>query len=140
MNTGNLYGFKDESTAKTLKAIAVFEQQRPDTTDQGGDFGGQPRPSQNVMPVRGLSGGGAMLRTQSVGIAAMVGDTPGMATCDMWGFQDATTIADAAKEVDVYNIFSTAIAGNTYITAKRINGRWVVDAEDCPGELGATNP
>ena len=44
-----------------------------------------------------------------------------------------TASANSSSQVTmtVYNPFGTAIAGDTYITCKRVDGAWIVDAEDC---------
>ena len=41
------------------------------------------------------------------------------------------TITESSVRLTVYNPFSSAVAGDTYITIKRVAGHWIVDAEDC---------
>jgi len=41
------------------------------------------------------------------------------------------TLVDVGSDFTVYNPFGTAVAGNVYILCKRVDGVWIVDAEDC---------
>jgi hypothetical protein len=43
---------------------------------------------------------------------------------------DGTLVATGST-MTVYNPFGTAVAGSVYITCKRVDGVWIVDAEDC---------
>jgi len=70
--------------------------------------------------------------TSSSGIPARAGSVAGKAT-DVNLYQIGTdgTLTDAGTNLTVYNLFGTAVAGDTYITCKRVASVWIVDAEDC---------
>lgn len=88
----------------------------------------------------GGGGGGLVAKTPSGGIPAISGTTPGSATCDRWEINAAGTFVDTTENVTIYNVFSSSIAGATYITAKSVAGKWIVDAEDCDAGTGPTTP
>lgn len=135
------YGFKSRSDAKTLKRFARFQHNRPDTVDQAGDYGGQPQPSQTVVPVRAIPGGrGIIAMTPAAGIAAMASGTPGKADCEIWTHDDVGDLADSGEEIEIQNVMSSAIGGDTLILASYRDGVLTVDAEDCPAAAGPTNP
>ncbi len=47
------------------------------------------------------------------------------------------TLTASGSSVTVYNVFSEAIAANTFITAHQDeDGYWVADAEDCRAAVG----
>ena len=74
---------------------------------------------------------GYFLKTKSSGISARVSTTAGTGTAYLCYLSDDGTITETTKEVNVYNVFGTAIAGSTYITAKLVGNILVIDAEDC---------
>lgn len=75
---------------------------------------------------------GAIFLTPGGGIDARVSDACGYAMCTQYYIGvDGDLAVQSAVTVKVYNIFSSAIAGDAYITAKRTIGGWVADAEDC---------
>ncbi len=62
--------------------------------------------------------------------------TLGVATCTVCEiYLDASTVkVRTTSETDlVYNMTKTAVAANTLIQAKMIDGYWVIDTEDCEG-------
>ena len=79
---------------------------------------------------------GYIFETPLGGIAARSGTTVSSAACTPY-YIDGTTLTEltdndgASQTVDVYNVFSAAITGEVYITAKRVFGVLVADAEDC---------
>lgn len=93
---------------------------------------------------RAASGGGAAIvcKTPSGGIPARnSGSEPhtlGSASCTLGEVYDDSgtikmrSVSPAASET-VYNTVESAVAGNTWIQAKKINGFWCVDVEDCSG-------
>lgn len=94
-------------------------------------------PDQTTFPQEYVTEG-FLLRTPSGGIPARSGTTAGKANCTPYYINASTdTIteltdnSDAAQTFEVYNVFGTAVAGNVYITAKRVYGVLLVDAEDC---------
>lgn len=85
----------------------------------------------------GKFGTNMIFYTPAGGIAARSGATAGSAACTPY-YVDAsdtmtelTDIAGNSQTIDVKNIFSTAITGNAYITAKLVGNYWIADAEDC---------
>lgn len=80
----------------------------------------------------GLGLEGRIGYTSASGIPARSGSTAGFAT-DVSYYQVGTngTLVDIGSDFTVYNPFGTAVAGNVYILCKRIDGVWIVDAEDC---------
>jgi hypothetical protein len=77
--------------------------------------------------------------TPAGGIAALSGDTPGSAECTI-KFINADGDVETAKDSDgddvkqtVYNVASSAVAGETLIQCKQecIGGALLVDFEDC---------
>ncbi len=79
---------------------------------------------------------GVLLYTGAGGIPARAATTAGKATnVKLCMIENDGSINTLSSEFIVFNPFSTAVAANTYITAKVINGtQLVVDAEDCPAE------
>ena len=88
----------------------------------------------------GGGGGGIICMTPSGGIAARSGTTCGTATCNTYTISVSDVLTATGSTEEVNNIFSSAIAGSVYITAKNVAGDWVADAEDCPGVTGSSNP
>ena len=80
---------------------------------------------------------GYLFQTPSGGIAARSGTTCGSAACTPYYIDSTGEIAEltdndgASQTITVYNVFGSAIAGSAYITAKRVFGQLVADAEDC---------
>lgn len=75
-------------------------------------------------------------RTKSGGIPAATGRTgatgmtPGSAVCDIYR-DDGMNLIDTGRDEPVRNI-GKAIAANTYIQVKRIDGFLHIDVEPCP--------
>lgn len=82
-----------------------------------------PRPS---------SGGSStkLFLTPGGGIPARSGATLGSASCTLLTVTSGTR-ATTATSATVYNDFLTAISGSVDIIATKIDGIWVVFAEDC---------
>lgn len=60
-------------------------------------------------------------------------DTPTGATCVRYLFDGADFVAYSPSISDtVYNMSSEAVAANTFIQCKLIDGAWFVDVEPCP--------
>ena len=74
--------------------------------------------------------------TPSGGIDARSGAVPGMASCTEYYIDADDELTATGQSYDVFNIFSTDIGGEVYITAKIVRGKLVADAEDC-GEEGS---
>lgn len=88
--------------------------------------------------VRGGGGGqSAVFFTPSSGIAARAGATLGSATCTRLTVASGTRSSTGTTET-VYNDFRGAIAGSVDVIASKIDGIWVVHAEDCNGSTGTT--
>ena len=83
-------------------------------------------------PTDGLGLEGRIGRTATGGIPARSGDVAGFAT-DVSYYQIGTdgTLVDVDSDFTVYNPFGTPVAGSVYILCKRVDGVWIVDAEDC---------
>lgn len=77
---------------------------------------------------------GLLMYTGTGGIPARAGSTAGKAEdVKLCTVNNDGTINTLSSTFTVFNPFSSAVAGDTYITAKIINGtQLVVDAEDCP--------
>lgn len=70
--------------------------------------------------------------TSSTGIPARTGSVAGKATdVNLYYIGTDGTLLDADTNLTVYNLFSTAVAAETYITCKKVESVWIVDAEDC---------
>ena len=80
---------------------------------------------------------GYLFQTPSGGIAARSGTTCGSAACTPYYIDSSGVINEltdnsgTSQTVTVYNVFGSAIGGSVYITAKRVYGVLVADAEDC---------
>lgn len=73
-----------------------------------------------------------LLQTPTGGIPARTGTTAGSADCaDYTIGPDGSMNTTDATDVEVFNPFTAEIGGDTYIIATRINGVWVITAEDC---------
>jgi len=71
-------------------------------------------------------------KTPGGGIAARSGSTVSKADCTVY-IIDGTTLTVSSIEVPIFNLSTTAIAGNTYIVAVRAGGVLVAVWEDCVG-------
>lgn len=84
--------------------------------------------------LRALNPDGKLARTPSGGIPAASYSggtlTPGKADCTLFDPGDEVWILGSAVET-VYNTQAVAVAGNTNIQCKRMDGRLVVDVEPC---------
>ena len=65
------------------------------------------------------------------GKAGKAEDVERMHISSQTGGSGEGTITSTGTYLTVFNPFSTAVAGDTYITCKRVDGVWIVDAEDC---------
>lgn len=80
---------------------------------------------------------GIIFQTPSGGIAARSGTTPGSAECTPYYINSSGALTEltnpdgTSRTHTVYHIGATAVAGTTYIQAKRCHGRLVADMEDC---------
>ena len=75
--------------------------------------------------------GRAVFLTPSGGIPARSGSTLGSASCQRMTVAGGTR-APTDQYYTVYNDFLSAVSGSVDIVALKINGIWVVVAEDCP--------
>lgn len=71
--------------------------------------------------------------TDSSGIAARSGATPGSGTVTLKGIDASGALVSTSRTVTAYNIASAAVAANTYVQLKRewVTGKFIVDFEDC---------
>ena len=82
-------------------------------------------------PVRGGGSDGVkFFVTGGGGIGARSGATLGSATCTMLTVAGGTR-ATTSTTATVYNDFLTAIGGSVDIAAAKVDGIWLVIAEDC---------
>jgi len=76
--------------------------------------------------------------TPTDGIPARSGLTAGSEDCASYQIgTDGSIVADDATEVKVFNPFSVAIDGDTYVVATRLSGQWVITG--VVGEPGERN-
>lgn len=68
---------------------------------------------------------------RSAGKAGRADDVERMFISSQTGGSTEGTIVSSGTYLTVFNPFGTAVAGNVYITCKRVDGVWIVDAEDC---------
>lgn len=88
------------------------------------------RPEKIALP---LSWTGVLMLTDGSGLTARAGTTAGSGNADICTISNDGSINNIGGPFKVFNPFETAVAANTYITVKVINGtQLVVDAEDCP--------
>ena len=85
---------------------------------------------------RRSSGGGSPLRvvkTPQNGIAAIAqdGTLPTEVGCEVWT-PIANVMTASGQTIQVVNTFSTGIGGDIFCIVGKINGLWMVVAEDCP--------
>ena len=80
--------------------------------------------------VRGRQQPIAAFVTPGGGIAARSGATLGSATCTLLTLAGGTRATTSAAYT-VYNDFLSAVSGSVDVMAARVNGIWVVIAEDC---------
>ena len=80
----------------------------------------------------GGGGGGKIFKTPSGGIAKrnLFDNQCSFATCVEYIINEDDILASADRTEKVYNIWACDIFGDTFITAKSVSGKWVVDAED----------
>ena len=82
----------------------------------------------------GGGSGGKIFKTPTGGIAKRVNLACVSKNCPEYilNDDDELEIVDANPEnwLEVYNIWACDIFGNTFVTAKSVSGKWVVDAED----------
>jgi hypothetical protein len=85
-----------------------------------------------VTPTDGMGLEGCIAQTASGGIPARSGAVAGKAE-DVAMQQIGTdgTLVATGSNMTVYNPFGTAVRGSVYILCKRVDGVWIVDAEDC---------
>lgn len=85
-----------------------------------------------VTPTDGMGLEGCIAQTASGGIPARSGAVAGKAE-DVAMQQIGTdgTLVATGSTMTVYNPFGTPVAGSVYILCKRVDGVWIVDAEDC---------
>lgn len=70
--------------------------------------------------------------TPAGGIPARASLTMGSATCDLYDSNSSGVLSDSTQNITVYNMASTAVAGNTHIVAaKNTAGLYVCIVEDC---------
>ena len=80
----------------------------------------------------GLGLEGRIGYTSASGIPARSGSTAGSADdVSLYQIQTDGTLVDTGTDFTVYNPFGTAVGGTVYILCKRIDGVWIVDADDC---------
>ena len=53
------------------------------------------------------------------------------ASCDLFQLGGNGDLIDTGANITVYNPFALPVGGSVYILCKRVDGQWVVDAEDC---------
>jgi hypothetical protein len=82
-------------------------------------------------PTDGLGLEGCIARSPSGGIAARSGVSAGSASCDLFQLGGNGDLIDTGANITVYNPFALPVGGSVYILCKRVDGQWVVDAEDC---------
>ena len=116
-----VYGFASRNVAQGLHDLYVKKGWRMPTTG---------------IQDNGYATTGYLLRTPVAGIPARSGQFAGKAECTLLSLSVDGEIADAIQDgntltVDVYNPFGSGIGGDRIITAKRVFGLLVVDAEDC---------
>ena len=94
-------------------------------------------PDQTTFPQEYVTEG-FLLMTPTGGIPARSGSVAGKANCTPYyintsndAITELTDNEDASQTFEVYNVFGSPVAGSVYITAKRVYGVLVVDAEDC---------
>lgn len=81
-------------------------------------------------PHEKLTPGGVICQTPGGGIGARSGSTVSYAECIPY-FINGGELTSFGGTIRVYNIASSVVSGNTYITAKLVGTNWVCDAEDC---------
>ena len=112
------------------KLYGLTEQQvdrlRPLLAHSGGGSVKLPKP-------RTGSGRAFVCKTPSGGIPARVNDTPGSATCDVYGLDSSGDLTSQGFSLTILNLAGSAVAGDTYIMVKRedATGSFFVDLEDC---------
>lgn len=117
-----IYGFNDRDVAVGLRQLYETKGWKEQTFGLEGSENGTL---------------GYLFMTPTGGIPARSGNTCGSAEClakyiDPSGEIKQYIDSDGANVViQVYNPFSSAVGGDRYITAKRVFGQIVVDAEDC---------
>lgn len=118
------YVFKDKDVVKGL--IGVYENKPWVGTPKNG-VAESDRATNNYI-----------CQTPTEGIASRNGNQCGKSSCTLKNITESGVLEDvrdpATSEViliDVFNPFSSPVGGDRIITAKRVFGRIIVDAEDC---------
>lgn len=97
-----------------------------------------PSPPASATRVNGFASEGYILKTPAGGIDARSGDTVSSAQCEVYAIDNNSNLIPLPSvrtgetlKLEVFNVFSSAIGGDAYITAKLVFNRLVADAEDC---------
>lgn len=69
-------------------------------------------------------------KTDSGGVAAMTGTTPGTGTITLYFFDGTSLTANSTTDT-AYNNMTTAVAGSAWIKVARVGQYWFVINEDC---------
>ena len=103
---------------------------KQDATDLLGSLGNSDVEYSEMKPRGSIVCG--IFMTPAAGIVARAGTTAGKALCVQYRISSVGVLsAISGSSVSVKNIFGSSIGGSVYITAKKVNGVWVADAEDC---------
>ena len=106
-----IYGFNREDTIELINLIGNADAEFPEAVG-----------SKSVT--------GLVCVTPSGGIAARSGTTVSSATCVVWK-RSSSTLSATSSSVTVFNLSTTAVAGNAYIVADPTNIGLVAVWEDC---------
>ena len=116
------YAFNDRLVAEKLVEIA-----------------GNYKPGMGPAQLVPTKGNGWIFKTPSGGIPARSALIPGKAECTAYYIDPGGTLMEhlapdgSQITLEVYNPFTVAVEGSTWITAKMVHNKPVVDAEDCNG-------
>lgn len=106
------YGFNKQDARALLAGIGngdtIFPEMRP----------------------RGYGNNGAIFKTPVDGIPGRTSLALGSAVCTRYTIDDSGNLV-SGDNFTVYSFVSGNIGKDVYITAKKVSGKWVADAEDC---------
>lgn len=118
-----IYGFDQTGMERVVETVRLVEATFRNAPPQ-------PRQNPNV-PLRGPR----IAKTGAGGIPAMSGSTPGKAAITLYNFDTNDNLVVAAsnpsKPTNGYNLSTTAVGSNAWIQVKFVQGRAVVDWENC---------
>tara|TARA_Y100000310_G_scaffold316852_1_gene369055 strand:+ start:3993 stop:4352 length:360 start_codon:yes stop_codon:yes gene_type:complete len=116
----NVFGFREGEARRILRAANSHSLSPSNRNPEASEF---PLGDRECWIAKSPSGG----------VPARSGDTPGLASCILYEIDDNGELAATSGSIDVYNIASSSVAGDTYlvIETEQMSGKTICIVEDC---------